>query len=46
MDFPSGPVVKNSLAKAGDMGSFPGLGRSHMAMRQLRLYATTTKLVF
>ena len=28
--FPSGPVVKNPLANAGDMGSIPGLGRSHM----------------
>ena len=26
MDFPGGPMVKN----AGDMGSIPGLGRSHM----------------
>ena len=26
MDFPGGPVVKN----AGDTGSIPGLGRSHM----------------
>ena len=30
MDFPSGPVVKKSLAEAGDMGSFPGLRRSHL----------------
>ena len=29
-DFPGGPVVKNSPAKAGDMGSIPGPGRSHM----------------
>ena len=29
-DFPGGPVVKNSLANAGDVGSVPGLGRSHM----------------
>ena len=28
-DFPGGPVVKNPPAKAGDMGSTPGLGRSH-----------------
>ncbi|XP_068412549.1 coiled-coil domain-containing protein 15 isoform X7 [Eschrichtius robustus] len=29
-DFPDGAVVKNPPAKAGDMGSTPGLGRSHM----------------
>ena len=29
-DFPGGPVVKNLPANAGDMGSSPGLGRSHM----------------
>ena len=28
--FPSGPVVKNPPANAGDMGSSPGPGRSHM----------------
>ena len=28
--FPSGPVVKNPSANAEDMGSSPGLGRSHM----------------
>ena len=27
MDFPGGPVVKNSPANAGDMGLIPGLGR-------------------
>ena len=27
---PGGAVVKNPLASAGDMGSSPGLGRSHM----------------
>ena len=26
--FPGGSVVKNPPAKAGDMGSIPGLGRS------------------
>ena len=26
--FPGGSVVKNLPANAGDMGSFPGLGRS------------------
>ena len=29
-DFPSGPVVKNLLASAGDTGSIPGPGRFHM----------------
>ena len=29
-DFPGGAVVKNPLANAGDMGSSPGPGRSHV----------------
>ena len=29
-DFPGSAVVKNPPASAGDMGSIPGLGRSHM----------------
>ena len=29
-DFPGGAVVKNPPTNAGDMGSSPGLGRSHM----------------
>ena len=29
-DFPGHSVVKNPLANAGDMGSSPGPGRSHM----------------
>ena len=29
-DFPGGTVVKNPPANAGDMGSIPGPGRSHM----------------
>ena len=29
-DFAGGPVVKDLPAKAGDTGSIPGLGRSHM----------------
>ena len=29
-DFPGGTVVKNLPANAGDMGSIPGPGRSHM----------------
>ena len=28
--FPGGAVVKNPSASAGDTGSTPGLGRSHM----------------
>ena len=28
--FPGGTVVKNLPASAGDRGSSPGLGRSHM----------------
>ena len=28
--FPGGTVVKNLPANAGDMGSIPGPGRSHM----------------
>ena len=29
-DFPDVPVVKNPPAKAGDMGSIPDPGKSHM----------------
>ena len=29
-DFPGGVVVKNPPANAGDTGSIPGPGRSHM----------------
>ena len=29
-NFPGGTVVKNLLANVGDMGSSPGLGRSHV----------------
>ena len=29
-DFPGGAVVKNPPANAGDTGSSPDLGRSHM----------------
>ena len=28
--FPGGRVVKNLSANAGNIGSFPSLGRSHM----------------
>ena len=30
LGFPGGTVVKNLPANAGDMGSSPGLGRSHV----------------
>ena len=30
LGFPGGTVVKNPPASAGDTGSSPGLGRSHM----------------
>ena len=30
MGFPGGAVVENLTANAGDTGSSPGLGRSHM----------------
>ena len=30
-DFPDGPEVKNSPANAGDTGSIPGPGRSHIS---------------
>ena len=30
LDLPVGPVVKNLPGNAGDTGSTPGLGRSHM----------------
>ena len=30
LGFPGGTVVKNPPANAGDMGSSPGQGRSHM----------------
>ena len=30
LDFPGGALVKNPPANAGDTGSSPGLGRSHM----------------
>ena len=42
-DFPADPVVKNSLANSGDMGSIPGLGTEipHV-LGQLSLPATAT----
>ena len=30
MDLPGGPEVKNPPANAGNMGSIPGPGRSHV----------------
>ena len=49
-DFPGGAVVKNPPANAGDTGSSPGPGRSHMprsnwarAPQLLSLCATTTE---
>ena len=39
-DFPGGPVVKNSPAKAGDVGWIPDLGtKIPHALGQLRLQA-------
>ena len=35
MGFPSGSVVKNLPASAGDVGSIPGSGRSHMPQSNL-----------
>ena len=49
-DFPGGTVLKNPPANAGDMGSIPGLRRSHMPQSNLAcvpqllsLRATTTE---
>ena len=49
-DFPGGAVVKNLPASAGDTGSSPGPGRSHMPRSNwarepqlLSLRATTTE---
>ena len=50
MGFPGGVVVKNLPANAGDTGSIPGLGRSHMPQSNeacvpqlLSPYSTTTE---
>ena len=32
-EFPGGPVVKNLPCSAGDTGSIPGAGRSHVVQR-------------
>ena len=37
MGFPGGTVVKNPPANAGDTGSIPGPGRSHMPPQLLNL---------
>ena len=49
-DFPGGAVVENLPANAGDTGSIPGAGRSHMprsnwvhVLQLLSLCATTTE---
>ena len=43
LGFPGGAVVKNPPASAGDTGSSPGLGISHVAAEQLSLRAATTE---
>ena len=43
-NFPGGAVIKNSPTNARDMGSTPGLGRSH-TLEQLSLCTTTTEPV-
>ena len=46
MDFCSGPLVKNLLAKAGDKGSIPGPGTKILhALGQLSTCPTTTELM-
>ena len=32
LDFPGGPEVKSLPASAGDVGSTPGPGRTHMSL--------------
>ena len=36
--FPGGAVVENLPANAGDTGSSPGLGRSHMPRRNMVIF--------
>ena len=43
--FPGGAVVEGLPANAGDTGSSPGLGRSHMPRKRLGPWATTTEPV-
>ena len=42
-DFSGNPTVKNLPAKAGDMGSIPGPGRSPHTIEQLSPCTTTTE---
>ena len=44
-DFPSGSVVKNPSANAGDMGSSPDPGRIPYALEQLSRSTITIELV-
>ena len=44
MGFPGGAVVENPPANAGDTGSSPGLGRSHMPRSSWAPWATITEL--
>ena len=39
LDLPSGPVVKNLPANAGNTGWIPGLGRFHMLLSNSSQYA-------
>ena len=41
--FPGGPMVKNPLANAGDMGSSPWCGKILHAREQLGLCTTSTE---
>ena len=41
-DFPGGAVVKNLPANAGDTGSSPGPGGSHMPQSNYELPCATT----
>ena len=43
MGFPGGAVVENLPANAGDTGSSPGLGRSHMPRSSWALQAITLR---
>ena len=44
-DFPSGTVIKNLSCSAGDTGSIPGQGKSHILQGQLSPCAKTTEPV-
>ena len=44
MHFPGDSVVKNLPASAGEMGSIPGPGRSHMLQDNGSLCATTMEV--